>query len=121
MPTSISSSRMRSLGLACLTSLFFATLASTAHAEQDFASCVAGMRGQATAQGISAATFDSQMNGLTPDMTVLDLEEQQPEFKTPIWDYLAALVDDQRIADGRAMLAQWRSMLDAVESRFGAD
>ena len=52
---------------------------------------------------------------------MLDLQQQQPEFKTPIWDYLAALVDDQRIADGRAMLAQWRSTLDAVEARFGVD
>jgi lytic murein transglycosylase len=111
---------MRPFGLALFASLLFAPLATPTHAE-DFASCVAGMRGQAAAQGISAATFDSQMNGLTPDMSVLDLQQQQPEFKTPIWDYLAALVDDQRIADGRAMLSQWRSTLDAVEARFGVD
>ena len=61
------------------------------------------------------------MRGLTPDMTVLDLQQQQPEFKTPIWDYLAALVDDQRIADGRSMLSRWRTTLDAVEARFGVD
>jgi lytic murein transglycosylase len=94
---------------------------SPAKAAQDFASCVAGMRGEAMAKGVSAATFDSQTRGLSPDMTILDLQQQQPEFKTPIWDYLAALVDDQRIADGRAMLSQWRSTLDAVEARFGVD
>jgi lytic murein transglycosylase len=96
-------------------------LATSAHAEQDFASCVAGMRAEAIAKGVSAATFDSQMGGLSPDMSILELQQRQPEFKTPIWDYLAALVDDQRIADGRAMLAQWRSTLDAVEARFGVD
>lgn len=79
------------------------------------------MRAEATAKGISAATFDSQMGALSPDMSILELQQRQPEFKTPIWDYLAALVDDQRIADGRAMLAQWRSTLDAVEARFGVD
>src|SRR3984957_4605369 len=92
-----------------------------AKAQQDFAGCLAGMRAEATAKGISQATFDSQLRSLSPDMSILDLQQQQPEFKTPIWDYLAALVDDQRIADGRAMLSQWRSTLDAVEQRFGVD
>ena len=75
---------MRAFGLAVLAALLAPPFATPAHAE-DFASCVAGMRGQAVAQGISAATFDSQMNGLTPDMSVLDLQQQQPEFRTPIW------------------------------------
>ena len=39
-------------------------------------------------------------------MTVLDAMNKQPEFKTPIWDYMAALVDDERVAQGRAMLSQ---------------
>jgi lytic murein transglycosylase len=111
-----------------LTALLFAAVELTsfavltpAHAEQDFSACLQGMRAAAEAKGVSAATFDSQTSGLSPDRTVLDLQQQQPEFKTPIWDYLAALVDDQRIADGRAMLAQWRSTLDAVEARFGVD
>ena len=38
---------------------------------------------------------------------ILDAMDNQPEFKTPIWDYLAVMVDDQRIADGRAKLAEW--------------
>ncbi|SEC79589.1 lytic murein transglycosylase [Rhizobiales bacterium GAS188] len=92
-----------------------------ARAEQDFASCAAGLRAEAGAKGVSSATFDSQFSGLSPDMTVLDLQQQQPEYKTRIWDYLAALVDDQRVADGRAMLSQWRTTLDAVEQRFGVD
>jgi lytic murein transglycosylase len=124
MPLSIRSSRNRRLAapvfaaaqLVCLVAFL-----GTARAERDFGSCVAGMRGEAAAKGISSATFESQMQGLQPDMTILDLQQQQPEFKTPIWDYLATLVDDQRIADGRAMLSQWRSTLDAVEQRFGVD
>ena len=31
----------------------------------------------------------------------------QPEFKTPIWDYLAALVDEEKVADGKAMMRQY--------------
>ena len=95
--------------------------ASAPSARADFASCVGSLRAQAAHSGISAKTLDIAFNGLEPDAKVLDLQKQQPEFKTPIWDYLAALVDDQRIADGRAMLSQWRSTLDAVEARFGVD
>ncbi len=36
---------------------------------------------------------------------MLAASNAQPEFKTPIWDYLGFLVDDQRIADGKARMA----------------
>jgi lytic murein transglycosylase len=121
MPIKNSSFRPRLATLAGIAVAGLLVLGSQAQAQADFASCVAGMRAEALAKGISAATFDSQMRSLSPDMTILDLQRQQPEFKMSIWDYLAGLVDDQRIADGRAMLSQWRSTLDAVESRFGVD
>lgn len=47
--------------------------------------------------------------------------DTQPEFVTPIWDYMAALVDDERIADGRAMLERWRKVLAKVEDQYGVD
>jgi lytic murein transglycosylase len=54
-------------------------------------------------------------------MTVLPLLDQQPEFTTPIWDYLAALVDAQRVADGRAMLEQHAATLARAQADFGVD
>ncbi|MBV9568589.1 MAG: lytic murein transglycosylase [Hyphomicrobiales bacterium] len=115
--------RNRGLALLLVGAVEFMNLAalSPLHAEQDFGACLEGIRTEAAAKGVSAAALDSQLRGLSPDRTVLDLQQQQPEFKTPIWDYLAALVDDQRVADGRAMLVQWRATLDAVEARFGVD
>ena len=74
----------------------------------DFQGCLAGLRGAAAAAGVSFATFDRHTAGLAPDMTVLELMVKQPEFRTPIWDYMASLVDAERIADGRAMLAKWK-------------
>jgi lytic murein transglycosylase len=47
--------------------------------------------------------------------------DNQPEFTTPIWDYLAALVDEQRIAEGKAKLAEWATVLAGVEQKFGVD
>jgi lytic murein transglycosylase len=61
------------------------------------------------------------MRGVEPDQSVLEAMDNQPEFKTPIWDYLAALVDDQRIADGQAKLAEWGTVLAQAERKFGVD
>jgi len=79
------------------------------------------MRGEALARGISDQTFDAAMADVEPDPSVLEAMDAQPEFKTPIWDYLAVLVDEERIADGRANLERWAQLLDQVESRYGVD
>ncbi len=97
-----------------------ATVAAGAQAD-DFSACVGRLRGEAISRGISGPTFDVAMTGVEPDPTVLEAMDSQPEFKTPIWDYLAVLVDDERIADGREQLQRWSAVLDQVESRYGVD
>ena len=41
---------------------------------------------------------------LTPDLRIMDLLDNQPEFTKSFWDYLDILVNDDRIAHGRALL-----------------
>jgi len=94
---------------------------ASAHAADPFATCLAQLRGPALKAGVSGATFDTHTAGLTPDMAVIDLLDAQPEFKTPIWDYMAGLVDDERVADGKAGMARWQSDLDRAASRYGVD
>ncbi|MDR0634195.1 MAG: lytic murein transglycosylase [Azoarcus sp.] len=86
-----------------------------------FSDCLERLRAQAARRGISRATFDAHAARLRPDPSVLELLDTQPEFSTPIWDYLAALVDDERADDGRAMLERWRDVLQKVEERYGVD
>ena len=50
---------------------------------------------------------------------MLEFEKEQPEFVTPIWDYIAGLVDDERIADGRAAMQHWAQWLEVAEHRYG--
>ena len=71
--------------------------------------------------GVSGATFDRAMAGVEPDMKVIEAMNNQPEFKTPIWDYLGTLVDDEKVAEGRNMLRQYASVFAAAEQRFGVD
>jgi glucose-6-phosphate 1-epimerase len=90
-------------------------------ADPVYAQCLASLRGVAEKQGITPATFDKHTTGLTADMTVLDLLDAQPEFTTPLWDYLSGLVDDQRVADGRAALDAHRDLLARVSQAYGVD
>ncbi len=107
---------------ACLSALAVAALlTASSPAFADFDSCLASLRPAALASGVSGETFDSATNGLEPDMKVLDFLDYQPEFKATIWQYLAAAVDDEKIADGRDEMRQWSSALSTAESRFGVD
>lgn len=90
-------------------------------AAAEFDACVKELRREATAKGVTPQTFDQAMTGVGPDPTVIEAMDNQPEFKTPVWDYLAVLVDEQRVADGRAKLAEWSSILGEVEAKLGVD
>jgi lytic murein transglycosylase len=95
--------------------------ATPASAQADFGSCLSGLRSQAAAKGISAQAFDAAARGIAPDFKILELMQSQPEFKTEIWDYLSALVDEQRVEDGMAAVRQWGRALANAEARFGVD
>ena len=90
-------------------------------AAQDFDACVRDLRSEATANGISPATLDKAFDGIAADPSVIEASENQPEFETPVWEYLARLVDDKRVNEGRAMLEQWRRPLTAAQRRYGVD
>ncbi len=47
--------------------------------------------------------------------------DSQPEFTKAVWDYLDVLVNDDRVAKGRELLAKHRATFDAVERAYGVD
>lgn len=102
----------------CCTAMVASWIATPAAA--DFQSCLAELRGHIISGGISATVFDRVTSGLTPS-DAPDFLDRQPEFTTPVWDYLASLVDDERIADGRARMREYASVLSRVQSQFGVD
>ncbi len=87
----------------------------------NFGSCLAGLWPLAERRGVTRAAFESAVAGLTPDLRIMDLMDSQPEFTKSFWDYLDILVNDARIENGRAMLAQHRAVFDAVEKAYGVD
>ncbi|WP_050856051.1 lytic murein transglycosylase, partial [Bordetella pertussis] len=86
-----------------------------------YRACLKQLRGDAIKSGVQAATYDAQTASLAPDMDVLGFLDVQPEFKTPIWDYMAGLVDEERIEDGRQALARHADVLARAQAEYGVD
>ena len=116
--------RAHRLALSALMTFAGVAAAQTAPPPADpaaFARCLDGIRSDAAKQGIPADAFARLTGDLQPDMSVLPLLDSQPEFTTPLWDYLAGLVDEQRVSEGRAMLAEHRDLLARVSAQYGVD
>src|SRR3546814_10798185 len=88
---------------------------------RSFSACLSDLRTSAAQAGVGATIVAEALDLREPDERVLRLSEMQPEFRTPIWDYLAFLVDAQRIADGQAMMRRHDDVLRTVEERYGVD
>ena len=90
-------------------------------AAANFHNCLEGLWPAAARRGVSRQTFEANIAGLEPDLRIMDLLDAQPEFTKAPWDYLDALVSDERIARGRELLAQYARAFAAVERAYGVD
>jgi peptidoglycan lytic transglycosylase B len=90
-------------------------------AAANFQACLAGLWPEAERRAVPRAVFEAQTAALTPDLRIMDLLDAQPEFTKAIWDYLDLLVSEDRIQNGRAILAAHRPIFDAVEKAYGVD
>ena len=84
-----------------------------------FSACLNELKAAPAFSRITPATFVRATEGLQADPSVLVLLNRQPEFSMPVWDYIAVLVDDERVADGRAAHARWRDALQKIEQQSG--
>jgi membrane-bound lytic murein transglycosylase B len=90
-------------------------------AAANFDNCIASMWPEAARRNISQESFQRFTAGLTPDLRIMDLMDSQPEFTKSVWDYLDILVNDNRLAKGREMLAKYKPQFDATEKDYGVD
>jgi len=71
--------------------------------------------------GISAAVYERATAGLTPDPKIPKLVTTQPEFATPIWDYIGAIVSDARVSRGKAAMAANKPLFQRIGKTYGVD
>jgi len=108
--------------LAVSFAVFVIALALPAQAQpKSFAAFVAELWPDAQAKGISRATFDEALRGVTPDQRVIAATKRQPEYGKPFGDYVNAVANKRRIAEGQVKAKQWAKTFDAVEKQFGVE
>jgi membrane-bound lytic murein transglycosylase B len=90
-------------------------------AAADFGNCLAGLLPEAERRGITRANYERFTAGLTPDLSIMDKLDAQPEFNRATWDYIDLLVSDDRVAHGQQLLAQYAQTFAAVERAYGVD
>src|SRR6266581_480288 len=90
-------------------------------AAADFGNCLERLWPEAARRGISRASFEQITAGLAPDLSIMDKLDAQPEFTKATWDYLDALVSDERIARGRELLVQHAATFAAVARTYGVE
>ncbi|MGY6628417.1 MAG: lytic murein transglycosylase [Oceanicaulis sp.] len=73
------------------------------------------------AEGVSAPVRASMLDGLTPDLRIVERDRTQPEFVRPVWQYLAGAASAERAAGGRRAAERHAAALDQVEARFDVD
>jgi membrane-bound lytic murein transglycosylase B len=71
--------------------------------------------------GVSAATYEKATAGLTPDPRIAALVATQPEFATPIWDYIDRRSSDDRVKRGKAAMAGQQAAFTATGKNYGVD
>ncbi|MEX0319838.1 MAG: lytic murein transglycosylase [Ruegeria sp.] len=86
-----------------------------------FEAWVGAFKRRALEQGISSATLDAALRGVTYDPKVVKRDRNQSEFTKTIWDYLDSAVSDARIRNGKAALAKHRKTLEKIEAKYGVE
>jgi lytic murein transglycosylase len=105
------------LSLAAALAAFTLPLADTT---AQFTRCLQSLEESKGGQRISAATW-RHLEGVAPDPRILPSLDAQPEFRLHIWDYLAVMVDQERIDDAQYLLREHREVLERVRARYGVD
>jgi len=113
--------RVRLAALAAAGTVLLLALAVRADQAADFKVWLAGVREEAVAAGIAAATIDEAFAMVYVNSRVIELDRKQPEGTITFADYLARVVTPERVAAGRARLAELKPLLAEIEKRYGVE
>lgn len=89
-----------------------------AHAA-DFPTWLENFKLEAASKGISQKTIGEALTGIQPLPKVIALDKKQPEKKITFVQYKKNVVNQQRINEGRRLIAQYRNELQKVEQIYG--
>ncbi len=85
----------------------------------DFSVWLDGVRTEAVARGISPAIIGAALDGISPIPRIIELDRSQPEGTITFEQYRTRIVNAERVATGRRLLAEHRPLLEQVAAKFG--
>lgn len=94
-------------------------LAAPALAQQSFDQWLDAVRADARGMGVSDATLDSALTGISPIPRVIELDRRQPEGRLTFAEYLQRQTPDSRIERGRRLLEENRELLAEIGAAYG--
>jgi membrane-bound lytic murein transglycosylase B len=86
-----------------------------------FTRWVANFRPRALTRGITEQTYDRVMGELTPDTSVIEQLNAQPEFTELMWQYINRRCSDWRVSTGKVRAKETASLLTRIEKDYGVD
>jgi lytic murein transglycosylase len=100
--------------------VFTTPAAQAAQCGGDFNAFIAAFSREAQGQGVSQATLNATLGGVTHDPAVMAFDRRQRgTFKKTFEEYASTRVGPARIKRAKAMMIKHGSLLGRVEQRFG--
>ena len=87
--------------------------------EVRFHAFIRDFRSEALKAGITPATYDRAVSTIDLNPKVEELNEKQPEFVRPIWEYLAGAITETRISRGRDQIAAHAQLFAGLKDTYG--
>jgi len=86
---------------------------------QEFTACLNNLIQNSSFRNVKDIFIQYRPNAIDP--SVLESLNYQPEFAKEPWDYLASLVDEERVIDGITANEEYASILSEIESHYGVN
>lgn len=87
--------------------------------QPSFAEWLAAFRAEASAKGISDATLDAALTNLTPDPSVVEKDQTQPELTQTLDAYIASRLTPKVLAAAAVMIRLQAPLLERVRHVYG--
>src|SRR5258705_6242504 len=87
--------------------------------EARFYAFLGDFRAEALKAGIMPATYDRAVSSISLNPKVEELNEKQPEFVRPIWEYLAGAITETRVSRGREQMAANAQLFARLQDSYG--
>ncbi|HMI98118.1 MAG TPA: lytic murein transglycosylase [Micropepsaceae bacterium] len=87
--------------------------------EARFYAFLRDFRAEALKVGIMPATYDRAVATIALNPKIEELNEKQPEFVRPIWEYLAGAITETRISRGRDAMAANAQLFARLQDSYG--